>query len=151
MSPTAFGRHVKYVCLGADPTKLRHTEVLRGFLMELCVAIGMRPLGDPDIHDVEEDVSKLSDPQQDEGGLTGSLVLSTSHMSFHAWPLRDGLIIFDVFSCRDFDPAVVPRMLRQTFAPAAEGMTISLHDVSHTMACPTGHVGPISFGPRAAE
>jgi len=49
------------------------------------------------------DESKLkSDVFQDEGGITGSCIISTSHMALHAWPIR-GFLSLDVFSCKDFD------------------------------------------------
>ena len=47
--------------------------------------------------------------------MTGTVVLSTSHVALHTWPVRH-FFILDVFSCRDFDPETVERRLLRSFA-----------------------------------
>lgn len=135
---TAYGRHVKFVCSGADQASLRDARKFKGFLAKLCHDIGMRPLEEPRVFAVEERVEKLGDPQEDEGGLTGVLVLSTSHIAAHGWPLRK-LLILDVFSCREFVPATVDYLLREWFAP----QEVRLFDFTESMVCPDGFVGPV--------
>jgi len=67
----------------------------------------MRLLDKPHMYEVETEIAKLGvEPFEDEGGVTGICVLSTSHCSIHTWPLRP-FFVMDVYSCRDFDPAVV--------------------------------------------
>ena len=46
--------------------------------------------------------------------MTGVCVLSTSHCAIHTWPLR-GFFVMDVYSCRDFDPALVRQMVAERF------------------------------------
>jgi S-adenosylmethionine decarboxylase len=105
------GRHVKVVGYGAV-TLVGAVVVVRDFLKELVSTLGMRALGEPVMHDVELDLSKLNvEPFEDEGGVTGVAVLSTSHCAIHTWPARDGFFVLDVYSCRDFDPTAVAEAL----------------------------------------
>lgn len=63
----------------------------------------MKIIMGPDFLEVPLDETKLqSDKFQDEGGITGMCVISTSHMSIHCWPIRK-CFSMDVFSCKDFD------------------------------------------------
>jgi S-adenosylmethionine decarboxylase len=105
------GRHVKI--LGqAPPDRLRDPARIRDLLTNAIEKVGMRLLGEPHIYEVEEEVAKLGvEPFEDEGGVTGVAVLSTSHVAIHTWPLRS-LFILDVFSCRDFDADVLQQVVR---------------------------------------
>ena len=63
------------------------------------------------MYEVETEIAKLGvEPFEDEGGVTGVCVLSTSHCAIHTWPLRP-FFVMDIYSCRDFDPAVVEQHL----------------------------------------
>jgi S-adenosylmethionine decarboxylase len=80
-------------------------------LRELIGLLGMRMLGEPHLYEVETEIAKLGvEPFEDEGGVTGVCVLSTSHCAIHTWPLRP-YFVMDVFSCRDFDPSGVEQHL----------------------------------------
>ena len=82
--------------------------------MELVNLLGMRLLGQPHLYEVETEITKLGvEPFEDEGGVTGVCVLSTSHCAIHTWPLRP-YFVMDVFSCRDFDLAQVEAHLART-------------------------------------
>ena len=108
------GRHLKVMGKGAS-TLLGDVDAVRTFLEELVVGLGMRALGAPIMHDVPLDLAKMNvEPFEDEGGVTGTVVLSTSHAAVHTWPARH-FFIMDVFSCRDFDPAVVVKALHFVF------------------------------------
>lgn len=83
------GRHVKVA--GYEAAELLGSiDVVRAFLKALVDALGMRALGEPVMHDVDIDLSKLGGPVfEDEGGVTGTIVLSTSHCAIHTWPARE--------------------------------------------------------------
>lgn len=100
------GRHIKV--LGKAPADaLRSVDGVKEFLQDLVYELGMRPLGDTHMYEVEEEIQKMGvEPFEDEGGVTGVCVLSTSHCALHTWPLRE-FFVMDIYSCRDFDPAVV--------------------------------------------
>jgi len=77
----------------------------RIFLHDLVELIGMIPVTPPQAAYVH-----------DEGnvGLTGSINLATSHIAFHVWE-ETGLLMLDVYSCKDFDPIVVLEFLDSLF------------------------------------
>lgn len=108
------GRHIKVLGVGS-PDELRSIEGVERFLTDLVEALGMRCLGQPHTYEVEEEIEKLGvEPFEDEGGVTGVCVLSTSHCALHTWPLRS-FFVMDVYSCRDFDVDVVRAMARERF------------------------------------
>jgi S-adenosylmethionine decarboxylase len=122
------GRHIKVVGNGpAGP--MRDVDAIRSFLQETVAELGMRCLGSPHMYEVKEEVCRLGvEPFEDEGGVTGVVVLSTSHCAVHTWPLRMRFVM-DVYSCRDFETATVERMVRKYFAP----QQLRITDVSYTM------------------
>lgn len=49
---------------------------------------------------------------EDNEGITATCCIETSHASLHIWDkLDDPLLRFDLYSCAEFDPNVVVRML----------------------------------------
>jgi S-adenosylmethionine decarboxylase len=108
------GRHIKVLGVGS-PEKLRSVAGVERFLVDLVSALGMRCLREPHTYEVEEEIEKLGvEPFEDEGGVTGVAVLSTSHCAIHTWPLRS-FFVMDVYSCRDFDEAIVRKIVSQRF------------------------------------
>jgi S-adenosylmethionine/arginine decarboxylase-like enzyme len=106
------GRHVKVLSRGAAGL-LADAKVVESVLTELVDLLGMRLLGAPHLYEVEAEISKLGvEPFEDEGGVTGVCVLSTSHCTIHTWPLRP-FFVMDVYSCRDFDSALVREHLEK--------------------------------------
>ncbi len=80
-------------------------------LTDLIGILGMRLLDKAHMYEVETELAKLGvEPFEDEGGVTGVCVLSTSHCSIHTWPLRP-FFVMDVYSCRDFDTQEVESFL----------------------------------------
>jgi S-adenosylmethionine decarboxylase len=105
------GRHIKMVGIG-DPLRLGNVGVVETLLKEIVDKLKMRPLSGPHMCDVEHDIKKLGvEPFEDEGGVTGVLVLSTSHVSIHTWPLRKWFVL-DVYSCRDFDTKLLSQYVQ---------------------------------------
>lgn len=96
------GRHLIIDGYVRDP-EVFTAEKLTKLFTDLAVALDMKIIQGPTFLEVELDPSKLnSDVFQDEGGITGSAIISTSHMALHAWPLRQ-FFSCDVFSCKAFD------------------------------------------------
>ena len=85
-----------------DPSVFNSDSLTSAF-KDLAESLKMKIIMGPDFLEVPLDPSKLqSDVFQDEGGITGMCVISTSHMSIHCWPIRK-CFSMDVFSCKDFD------------------------------------------------
>jgi S-adenosylmethionine decarboxylase len=125
------GRHVKVVGYG-DAARLGAVDNVRAFLEGVVQAVGMRPLGEPQMHDVALDLEKMNvEPFEDEGGVTGVVVLSTSHCSIHTWPLRR-FFTFDLYSCRGFSDGKVLMALSHHFAV----QTFRLTDLTDSLEPP---------------
>jgi S-adenosylmethionine decarboxylase len=60
---------------------------------------------------------------EDEGGITSIQVISTSHLSLHAWPLQN-FFSLDAFSCKDFDAELALSIIRETLAVTEEETVI---------------------------
>jgi S-adenosylmethionine decarboxylase len=104
------GRHIKVLGRGS-PSRMNDAKNVESMLVDLVDVLGMRLLGEPHMYEVKTEIEKLcAEPFEDEGGVTGICVLSTSHCSIHTWPLRP-FFVMDVFSCRDFDATEVERFL----------------------------------------
>lgn len=107
----------------ADPARIE------ALLTSLVERLAMRLLGDPLLYEVPLEIEKLgAEPFEDEGGVTGIAVLSTSHISIHTWPLR-GDFVMDVYSCRSFEPDEVRRALFCKLAAYA----VQLTDLSYAL------------------
>ncbi len=130
---TMHGRQVKVVGYG-DAKLLGDAAQVGWFLEHLVTRLGMQQLDKTHIYDVPVAIEKLGrEPFEDEGGVTGVVVLSTSHCSIHTWPARDKpFFVLDVYSCRDFDPGLVLTFLRDTFKTTSVRMT----DLSSSLAPP---------------
>lgn len=123
------GRHIKVLGIGS-PDKLRSVTGVETFLKDMVEALGMRCLGEPHTYEVEEEIEKLGvEPFEDEGGVTGVCVLSTSHCAIHTWPLRS-FFVMDVYSCRDFDEQVVRKMIRERF----ETTKVRITDLTYSLS-----------------
>jgi S-adenosylmethionine/arginine decarboxylase-like enzyme len=122
------GRHIKV--LGKGPAdRLRNVNLIKTMLENLVDTLDMRCLGSPHLYEVEEEIAKLNvEPFEDEGGVTGVVVLSTSHCAIHTWPLRS-FFIMDVFSCRDFDASLIEPFLENYLSVSHIKMT----DLSYSL------------------
>ena len=108
----AHGRHIKVLGRGT-PSRMGDVKTVETMLVDLIDVLGMRILDKAHMYDVETEISKLGvEPFEDEGGVTGVCVLSTSHCSIHTWPLRP-FFVMDVYSCRDFDTTSVEKLLTE--------------------------------------
>ena len=122
------GRHVKVLGRGTAAL-LADAKNVEATLRELIEILGMRLLGEPHLYEVETEIAKLGvEPFEDEGGVTGVCVLSTSHCTIHTWPLRP-YFVMDVYSCRDFDSALLQAHLEKRFG----AYDIQMTDVSHAL------------------
>lgn len=106
------GRHIKVLGRGT-PSRMGDAKTVENMLVDLIDVLGMRILDKAHMYEVETEIAKLGvEPFEDEGGVTGVCVLSTSHCSIHTWPLRP-FFVMDVYSCRDFDAAAVEKLLTE--------------------------------------
>ena len=78
---------------------------IRKWIKKLINAIGMKRLGQPSAHYVNDKGNR---------GLTCLAVLSTSHIALHTWDeVSPALLQLDVYSCSDLDKKIVFKYIEQ--------------------------------------
>jgi S-adenosylmethionine/arginine decarboxylase-like enzyme len=123
------GNHYK-VLFRADSRLLRHEGIANRCLKRMVRAIGCRPILGPFSVTVEERIRQAEDePWADEGGITGIIVLSTSHVAIHTWPIR-GKAVLDAYSCRPFKSVELSRVLEGLYQPTE----LVIHDLSDSLS-----------------
>lgn len=105
MNATA-GRHVVVDGFVRD-AGVFSSEILTSLFHDVVKALDMTILKGPDFVEVPVDPEvlervKLTGKFEDEGGITGTCIISTSHIAIHCWPLQN-FFSMDVFSCKDFE------------------------------------------------
>mgnify|MGYP003345908189 CR=1 FL=1 len=81
-------------------------ESCKNWLRKLVEIIDMKILIEP--------VAKFCDTEGNEG-VTGTVVIETSHASIHVWHKEEQPVIkMDVYSCKDFDSDAVVNLVRET-------------------------------------
>ncbi len=100
-----YGPHLILDCYGANPEKLNDLDFIFDFLDKLPALIGMQKIGPPQMARVR---------QADIAGVTGIIIIVTSHISIHTYVNKD-CFFMDVFSCKDFDPELVINHVKTNF------------------------------------
>ncbi len=65
-------------------------------------------------------------------GLTGSINLATSHIAFHVWD-KTGLLMMDVYSCKDFDVDLVIGFIDSLFTIDTANVLVLDRDALETI------------------
>lgn len=113
MDPTK-GRHTKFKFIG-DSTTLADIGVVRIFLETVVNRINMMAMDEPHCYSLPIIPENLPlDCEEDEGGVTGFVPLSTSHAAIHTFPEHCYAVV-DVYSCKDYDPNIVEALIIQFF------------------------------------
>lgn len=94
------GRHVIIDAWTQESQRLNDPELISALLNELVVMVGMQILKPAEM--VSVPLNPTVENGEDDGGVTGTVILTTSHGSIHTWPLR-GHVSFDLFSCKEFN------------------------------------------------
>lgn len=94
----------------------------------LTEALEMKALDKPMTYEVPVDPAvlervKATGKFEDEGGITSFQVISTSHMSLHAWPLQR-FFSLDVFSCKNFNHGLALSLIRKALGVSADNTTV---------------------------
>lgn len=92
---------------------------LTAMFQELISALDMELIHGPIFKNVEVNPAKLTgDKFQDEGGISGYAMISTSHVSIHCWPLRYTFMA-DIFSCKAFSTELALKVIEKYLQPSA--------------------------------
>ena len=107
-------KHIKILGKG-NSSILLDKNIISDFLKEVASTLKLTSLGEPIIHNIpfNSEESK-EDNFMNEGGVTGILVLSTSHCAIHTWPLKQEFNI-DIYSCKEFNKKVAVKFISDFF------------------------------------
>jgi S-adenosylmethionine decarboxylase len=88
---TAYGPGQEWVvdAHGCDPARLRDERLLRRLFARVVAELGLQAAGEP-----------VFRAFPGEGGVTGLLLLTESHLTCHTFPER-GFAAFNLYCCRD--------------------------------------------------
>lgn len=110
------GRHLLAEFYGCTDASVDDVDRMRGHMLAAAEAIGATVVGEA-FHQYA--------PQ----GVSGTLLISESHLSVHSWP-ESGYVAVDVFTCGGLDP-------RPAFALLAEALGASdsrMHEIVRGLA-----------------
>ncbi len=121
------GLHIIMDAYVADPAVFTRAR-LEGLFAKLITALEMKALDKAMIYEVPVDPEALERVKrtgkfEDSGGITSIQVISTSHLSCHAWPLEK-FVSLDAFSCQNFNPDLALGIIRETLGITDENTTI---------------------------
>lgn len=97
--------HVHLLVKGFVSNPITDPELAKLLLQDLVHVIDMKPVTQPQsvyVNDLGNE------------GLTGSINLASSHICYHIWD-DTGLMMADVYSCKDFDINVVIQFFKDNF------------------------------------
>lgn len=105
------GRHLIFTGYASPDSEdlLDDPEYLGELLHDAIILVGMEILVPAKMIRVPLDPTKAKGIK-DCGGITGTAILSTSHVSIHTWPLHQR-VAFDLYSCLEFDITKVIELL----------------------------------------
>ena len=117
-------QHVMIDLYGCSPVLLGNEALLRQVLDQYPDRIGMEKVSPVFLKDIK--TSSLLDD-----GLSGFVIIATSHVSLHAWP-GYGMVNIDIFSCEEFDTEDAIQFAAQMF----ETQDIEMHAVERATRSP---------------
>jgi len=119
-------KHVMIDLYGCPPQLLADAALLQSVLEDYPNRIGMQKVSPVCLKYIT-----TSCPLDD--GLSGFVIIATSHVSLHAWP-HYGMVNLDVFSCEEFPVAVVADFAMERF----QTTQIEIHEVERALLSPRG-------------
>ena len=116
MPQTALKGKNKKFLLKADSVYLQSETILKNVLLEIVKKIGMTALGNPHIYNVSKTLAEQKQQSEfvDTGGITGVIVLSTSHVAIHTWPETNEAVC-DAYSCKEYDIDIPISIIKNNF------------------------------------
>lgn len=112
------GKHLILDAYGCDYDSLWDIELIKDTLLTVTDMIGLRPLSDTLIYEVDESMIDKKDT-----GITGGIIFMESHFTFHSFPER-GYFSADVYSCNTFDHEQVVEHISTVFNSKSKDVTI---------------------------
>jgi S-adenosylmethionine/arginine decarboxylase-like enzyme len=112
-----WGYHFMLSATGLDKAKVKDQEYIKDFFKDVVFAIDMVAMMEPETRYCETN-------DEDKRGVTAFVIIETSNLCAHF--LDEGAVLFDVFSCLDFDRKIPERLLKSWFN--GEGTRVRITD-----------------------
>jgi len=117
------GVHIIMDARVRDPVVFERSALVDLF-DEVVKALGMTALDEVKVYEVPVDPAILERVKrtgnfEDEGGISTIQVISTSHLTLHAWPLQKYFAL-DAFSCKDYDAEFALDLIRKRLGATGE-------------------------------
>ncbi len=107
MTRTNFGVHLTIDIENCDEKKLVDNKFIYGLLDGLPAQINMCSITRPYVIEYKDKWAKIS-------GLTGFVIIATSHISIHTFP-DNQYTFFDIFSCKHFETKSIIDYIKKQF------------------------------------
>src|SRR6266542_1749212 len=125
-------KHVMIDLYGCSPSLLTNEALLHQVLDEYPEHIGMEKVSPVFLQDVQ-----TSSPLDE--GMSGFVIIATSHVSLHAWP-HYGMVNIDIFSCEEFSTEKVVRFAMRMF----QAKDVEVHTVERATRSPRSATSRVS-------
>ena len=112
------GKHLIIDAYGCDYDSLWNTELIKHTLLEVTSIIGLRPLLDTLIYEVDDTMIT-----KENTGVTGGIIFMESHFTFHSFPEKE-YFSADIYSCNTFDHAEVIDYIIDAFHAQYQDITV---------------------------
>jgi S-adenosylmethionine/arginine decarboxylase-like enzyme len=107
-----FGPELLVDLQGCSISALTNRDFLFEFLRDFPEAIGMKRISEPNI------IYYGGCPDPLDYGMSGSVFLAESSVSFHSFPNREGSIFINIFTCSYLDENETLNKLKSLFHPS---------------------------------
>lgn len=102
-----FGVHLTLDIENCDEKKLVDNKFIYRLLNDLPGKIGMKSISPPFVIEYKDEWASIA-------GITGFVIIATSHISIHTFP-DNKYIFFDIFSCSHFDAKSIAEEIKKQF------------------------------------
>jgi len=113
----SYGPHLTVDAYGCPRDALADLGAAFDFLDQLPEVIGMEKITKPYVF-------RHKSPPDPDWGITGVVIIATSHISIHSYPER-GIIFMDAFSCKEFEEARALAFFNEIFKPARSDVNVT--------------------------
>ena len=105
------GKHLIVDAYDCDRDALWDADVIERMLKDVTTMIGLKPLSEALIYEVDESMIEKKDT-----GITGGIIFMESHFTFHSFP-EQKYFSADIYSCNDFEHLKVVEYINSLFTP----------------------------------
>jgi len=118
------GKHLIIDAYGCNKGALWDCVAIEDMLYDITRMIGLKPLSEALIFEVDETMIKKEDT-----GITGGIIFMESHFTFHAFPEKE-YFSADIYSCKDFNHTEVIEYISNMCEPKQLKETIIIRGTS---------------------